>query len=445
MKARVRVRGAVLAVPTLIARKRDGGALTDGEIQALIAGAAAGTVPEYQLSALLMAVVWHGLDARELATWTRAMIASGDRMSLGGVRGRKVDKHSTGGVGDKISLCLAPLVAACGVPVPMMSGRGLGHTGGTLDKLEAIPGFRTALAPAQFRRVLARAGLVLAGQSARLVPADRLLYALRDATATVESIPLIASSILSKKVAEGADALVMDVKVGRGAFLPSRAHARELARTLVTLGGHLGLEVRALLTAMDEPLGLEIGNANELHEAIDVLRGGGPPDVRALTLRLGAEMLLLGRRAKTRAEAEARLERAIASGDGLERLALCVRLHGGDPRVVDDPDRLPRARRAHAIRAARPGVVALVDAGALGRAATLLGAGRLRKEDRVDPGVGLTLHAKQGARVSRGEILCTVRYTDARRLGAALPLMAAAFRVGTRAPAALPLVLETIQ
>jgi pyrimidine-nucleoside phosphorylase len=445
MRKPARRPAGVLAVPSLIARKRDGGTLEDGEIQALIAGAAAGTIPEYQISALLMAIVWHGLDTRELATWTRAMIASGDRMSLTGIRGRKVDKHSTGGVGDKISLCLAPLVAACGVPVPMMSGRGLGHTGGTLDKLEAIPGFRTALAPAAFRRVLGRAGLVLAGQSARLVPADRLLYALRDATGTVESIPLIASSILSKKVAEGADALVMDVKVGRGAFLPSRARARHLARTLVALGGRLGLEVRALLTAMDQPLGLEIGNANELREAIDVLRGGGPPDVRALTVRLGAEMLLLGRVAKTRADATARLERAIASGDGLERFALCVRLHGGDPRVVDDPGRLPRARRAHVLRAARAGIVTVVDAGALGRAATLLGAGRLRKEDRVDPGVGLTLHAKQGAPVARGQALCTIRYNDPGRLAAARGLLAGAFRLGTRAPAAVPLVLETVE
>jgi pyrimidine-nucleoside phosphorylase len=444
MSPRTRGAASVLAVPSIIARKRDGGALADGEIRAVIAGAAAGTIPEYQLSALLMAIVWRGLDPRELATWTEAMIASGDRMRLSGIRGRKVDKHSTGGVGDKISLCLAPLVAACGVPVPMMSGRGLGHTGGTLDKLEAVPGFRTALPPAAFRRVLARAGLVLAGQSARLVPADRLLYALRDATATVESIPLIASSILSKKVAEGADALVMDVKVGRGAFLPSRALARQLARTLVGLGGRLGLEVRALLTAMDQPLGLEIGNANELREAIDVLRGGGPPDVRALTLRLGAEMLLLGRAAKTRAEATARLERAIAGGDGLERLALCVRLHGGDARVIDDPSRLPRAPRAHVLRAPRAGVVTVVDAGALGRAATLLGAGRLRKEDRVDPGVGLTLHAKQGARVGRGQALCTARYADGRRLAAARPLLEAAFRLGARAPADGPLVLETI-
>jgi pyrimidine-nucleoside phosphorylase len=441
-----RMTAAPLPVPALIARKRDGGALTDAEIRAVIAGATTGAIPEYQVSALLMAIVWRGLDARELVAWTEAMIASGDRMQLGAIPGRKVDKHSTGGVGDKISLCLAPLVAACGVPVPMMSGRGLGHTGGTLDKLESIPGFRTALPPAAFRRVLARAGLVLAGQSARLVPADRLLYALRDATATVESIPLIASSILSKKVAEGADALVMDVKVGRGAFLPSRARARELARTLVTLGRRLGLEVRALLTAMDEPLGLEIGNANELAEAIAVLRGEGPADVRALTLRLGAEMLLLGRAAKTRADATAQLERAIGSGAGTERLALCVSLHGGDARVIDDPSRLPRAPHTNVVRAPRAGVATRVDAGALGRAATLLGAGRLRKEDRVDPGVGLTLHVKQGARVARGEPLCTIRYADAARFRAARPAIAAAFLLGARAPASASpsLVLETI-
>ncbi|HVU50658.1 MAG TPA: thymidine phosphorylase [Polyangia bacterium] len=431
-------------MPALIARKRDGGALTEGEIRDVIAGAVARTIPEYQLSALLMAIVWRGLDSRELVAWTEAMIASGDRLRLGAIPGRKVDKHSTGGVGDKISLCLAPLVAACGVPVPMMSGRGLGHTGGTLDKLEAIPGFITALPPARFTRVLARAGLVLAGQSARLVPADRLLYALRDATATVESIPLIASSILSKKVAEGADALVMDVKVGRGAFLPSRARARELARTLVALGARLGLEVRALLTAMDEPLGLEIGNANELAEAIAVLRGEGPADVRALTLRLGAEMLLLGGAARTRADATARLARALERGEGLERLALCVRLHGGDPRVIDDPGRLPRAPRTRELRAAKAGIVTTVDAGVLGRAATLLGAGRLRKEDPVDPRVGLTLAVKQGARVARNDLLCVIGYADEARLAAALPLIASAFVVGPRAPAATALVLETV-
>jgi pyrimidine-nucleoside phosphorylase/thymidine phosphorylase len=431
-------------MPAIIARKRDGGAMTDGEIEGIIHGATKGTVPEYQIAALLMAIVWRGMEERELVTWTRAMIASGDRMDLGGIPGHKVDKHSTGGVGDKISLCLAPLVAACGVPVPMMAGRGLGHTGGTLDKLETIPGFRTALAPREFTRVLSRAGLVLAGQSARLVPADRLLYALRGATATVESIPLIASSILSKKVAEGTDALVMDVKVGLGAFLPMMPIAKILGRTLVTLGRDLGLEVRALLTAMDEPLGLEIGNTNELAEAIDVLRGGGPDDVRALTLRLGAEMLLLGRVARTRADATARLERAIASGEGLERFALCVRLQGGDPRVVDDPTRLPRARHQHVVRASRAGYVAAVDAGLLGRATTLLGAGRLRKEDHVDPGVGLTLHVKRGAKVARGEALCTVRYTDQARFRAARVQIEGAFRVGPVAPIVGPLVMETL-
>jgi pyrimidine-nucleoside phosphorylase len=441
---RPRSSAAPLPVPALIARKRDGGALSDGEIQALIAGAVAGRVPDYQLSALLMAVLWRGLDTRELGTWARAMIASGERMHLATIPGRKVDKHSTGGVGDKVSLCLAPLVAACGVPVPMMSGRGLGHTGGTLDKLEAIPGFRTALPPARFRAVLARAGLVLAGQSARLVPADRLLYALRDATATVESIPLIASSILSKKVAEGADALVMDVKVGAGAFLPTLAQARALARTLVTLGRELGLQVRALLTAMDQPLGLEIGNANELGEAIAILRGGGPPDVRALTVRLGAEMLVLGRAARHRADGAARIERAIASGAGLDRLRLCVRLQGGDVRVIDDPTRLPRARHVAVLRARRAGVVTRVDAGLLGRAATVLGAGRLRKEDAVDPGVGLTLHAKVGTRVARGDELCTVRYNDPARWAATRAQLAAAFAVGSGAPAPTALVLETI-
>jgi pyrimidine-nucleoside phosphorylase len=444
-KAKAKAKGeALLSLPVVIARKRDGGALADGEIRAVIAGAASGAVPDYQLAALLMAIVWRGMTARELGVWTDAMIASGDRLRLRDIPGRKVDKHSTGGVGDKISLCLAPLVAACGVPVPMMAGRALGHTGGTLDKLEAIPGFRTALAPAQFRRVLGRAGLVLAGQSARLVPADRRLYALRDATATVESIPLIASSILSKKVAEGADALVMDVKVGSGAFLPRRREARALARALIALGRRLGLEVRALLTAMDQPLGLEIGNACEVREAIEILRGGGPADVRALTVRLGAEMLVLGRAARGRADGARLIERAVADGSGLERLRRCVELQGGDPRVVDDPARLPRARRGHVVRAGRAGAVARLDAGALGRAATLLGAGRLRKEDRVDPGVGITLHAKVGARVSRGEALCTVFCDDPARWAAARPLVEAAFRLSSRAPAPLPLVLESV-
>ena len=292
--------------------------------------------------------------------------------------------------------------------------------------------------------MLARAGFVLAGQSARLAPADRRLYALRDATATVESIPLIASSILSKKVAEGADGLVMDVKVGSGAFLPARARARALARTLVGLGGRLGLRVRALLTDMEQPLGLAIGNAVEVREAIDVLRGAGPADVRALTVHLGAEMLVLGGRSRDRAAGARAIEAAIASGAGLERFRLAVRLQGGDVRAVDDPRRLPRARHARVLRASRAGVVTGVDAGALGRAATLLGAGRLQKHDRIAPGAGILLAVKIGARVARGDALCTVAFDDPSRERAARPLVAGAFRIQDAGPRARPLVLETL-
>jgi pyrimidine-nucleoside phosphorylase len=435
---------APLAVPSLIAAKRDGRELTDAELRAIIDGAARGTIPDYQLSALLMAIVWRGMTTRELGTWTEAMIDSGERLRWDRLRAPAVDKHSTGGVGDKISLPLAPLVAACGLTVPMIAGRALGHTGGTLDKLEAIPGFRTALTTREIGRVLARAGFVLAGQTARLVPADRALYALRDATATVESIPLIASSILSKKVAEGATALVMDVKVGSGAFLPERAAARALARTLISLGKRLGLPVRALLTDMDQPLGNAIGNAAEVREAIHVLRGGGPADVRALTVRLGAEMLVLGRIARDRTDGARRIEAAIASGAGLERFALGVRLQGGDPRAIEDPRRLPRARHAHAICAARGGVVTRVDAGLLGRAATLLGAGRLRKEDRIAPGAAILLNAKIGARVSRGDLLATVEFDDAARERAARPMIERAFAIGGGAARRRPIVLETL-
>jgi pyrimidine-nucleoside phosphorylase len=432
------------AVPPLIARKRDGGALTDDEIRALIAGAARGTIPDYQLAALLMAIVWRGMSDRELDTWTLAMVDSGERLEWSSLPGPTVDKHSTGGVGDKISLCLAPLCAAAGLYVPMMAGRALGHTGGTLDKLETIPGFRTALSPAEFRRVLTRAGFVLSGQSARLAPADRVLYALRDATATVESIPLIASSILSKKIAEGAGALLMDVKVGSGAFLPALRQARALARVLIALGKRLGLQVRAVLSDMDQPLGAAIGNAAEVREAIETLRGGGPPDVRALTVRLGAEMLVMGGLVGDLRVGARRLEDAIASGAGLDRLRRGVRLQGGDVRVIDDPDRLPQARHARVLRAPRAGVVRRVDAGALGRAATLLGAGRLRKEDRISAGAAIMLHAKTGTRIGRGDPLCTIHYDDPARARVARPLAEGAFGIGSSSGRTRPLVLETL-
>jgi len=327
----------------------------------------------------------------------------------------------------------------------MLVGRALGHTGGTLDKLEAIPGFKSELAPAAFVRVLSKAGFVIAGQTSRIVPADRALYALRDATATIESVPLIASSIIAKKVAGGADALVLDIKVGRGAFLPGRAEARRLARTIVELGGRLGMKVVALLTSMDQPLGREVGNASELAEAVEVLRGGGPADTRALTVRLGAEMLVLGGAARRLDEGQAKIEAAIASGAGLERLLRGVSLQGGDVRVLEHPERLARARHHALVRAPRSGVVTQVDARAVGEAATMLGAGRLRKEDRVDPAVGITLHAREGARVTAGESLCTVWYNDGARWQAARRSLVPAFRIGGKLPGATSLILERIE
>ena len=433
-------RAPALPVTGWIAAKRDGGALSADQIQAFIAGVAAGRVPDYQAAALLMAVVWRGLDAAELECWTRAMIDSGDRLDLRDVAGRKVDKHSTGGVGDKVTICLAPLVAACGVPAPMLVGRALGHTGGTLDKLAAIPGFRAQLTPAAFRRQLERVGFAIAGQGARLVPADGRLYALRDATATVPSIPLIASSILSKKIAGGADALVLDVKVGRGAFLPRPRDTHALARTLVALGKRLGLRTVALLTAMDQPLGRAVGNANELAEAVEILRGQGPADTRALTVRLGAEMLLLGGVAANRAQAAARIEAAIRSGAGFERLLRAVTLQGGDASVLEHPERLARARHQHVVRARRAGLVERLDARPVGLAVTELGAGRLRQEDAVDPAVGITLHAKQGDPVARGEPLCTLWYNDRARLDRALVHLEAAFVLGGQRHRSPPLV-----
>lgn len=431
-------------VPRWIAAKRDGLALPPAIIDDFIAGAADGTIPDYQISAMLMAVVFRGLDESELVRWTQAMIASGDTMSLKAVKGVKVDKHSTGGVGDKLSMCLAPAVAACGVKVPMLAGRALGHTGGTLDKLEAITGFRVSLSPAQFRNVLHKAGWVIAGQTPKLVPADRVLYALRDATATVESIPLIASSILSKKIAAGADALLMDVKVGRGAFLPSLKQGRALAETIVRLGNASGLKTTAILTDMDEPLGREIGNASEIVESIEVLQGQGPKDTRSLTVRLGAEMLVLGRAYKNVAEASVAMERALDSGAAFELFRTAVKLQGGDLRLVDEPKRLARAKKSWVLTATRAGILDLVDAKSMGIAATVLGAGRSRKDDKVDPAVGITLHERGGAKVERGQPLCTVWYNDERRLRAAQEELSQAFSVGTKRPAVRHLVRGTI-
>ncbi len=420
-------------VVELIERKRDGGRLTDAEIRSLIEAYTAERVPDYQAAALLMAIVWRGLDDAELATWTDAMLHSGDVMDLSGIARPKVDKHSTGGVGDKISLPLAPMVAACGVAVPMMSGRGLGHTGGTLDKLESIPGFTVQLDRARFESVLADHGMVMAGQSTSLVPADRRLYALRDATGTVPAVPLITSSIMSKKLAEDLDGLVLDVKVGNGAFLPDPAAARTLAETMIGVGRAHGTPVTALVTDMSQPLGAEVGNATEMAESISVLRGEGPADVVDLTLALGAEMLLLGGVTGDPDEAEARLQAVIASGKALEVFAGVIEAQGGDPAVLEDPSLLPSAPGKHVVEAPESGVVTECHARRVGVSAVRLGAGRATKEDDVDHGVGITLHAKVGDRVDAGDPLATVRWRDEDRLAACLDLLPSAWSFGGEA------------
>jgi pyrimidine-nucleoside phosphorylase len=424
-----------MLVADLIRRKRDGERLDAAEVRAFVAGVTDGSIPDYQTAAMLMAVFFRGLDDEELAAWSDAMLRSGDVLELGSVTAPKVDKHSTGGVGDKISLPLAPAVAACGVAVPMISGRGLGHTGGTLDKLEAIPGFRVDLSAAAFEAQVARLGACLIGQTERIAPADRKLYALRDVTGTVESIPLIASSIMSKKLAEGIDALVLDCKVGSGAFMKTLERARELARTIAAIGRAAGKRVTAVLTDMNQPIGRAVGNASEVAESIEVLRGGGPDDTRALTVALGAEMLAL---AGVR-DGASRVGEALDGGAALEKFREIVRAQGGDPRVCDDPDAvLPRAPSQTAVRARRPGTVAAIDAEAVGTAVVLLGGGRRRKEDRVDPAVGVTVVARLGDEVREGDPLALLHHRG--DPAAAAAILAEAYRIADEAPPPRPLV-----
>jgi pyrimidine-nucleoside phosphorylase/thymidine phosphorylase len=426
----------------LIHAKRDGAALAPQDLRALVDGYVAGEVPDYQMAAFCMAVFFRGMTGDETAALTEAMLRSGDVLDLSDIPGVKVDKHSTGGVGDKVSIALAPIAAACGVVVPMISGRGLGHTGGTLDKLEAIPGFQVRLPVERFRAILAEVGACLIGQTERLAPADRKLYALRDVTATVESIPLIAASIMSKKLAEGIDALVLDVKVGKGAFMKRREDAEALARTLCAIGGSFGKRTSALLTAMDEPLGRAVGNALEVVEAVELLRGGGPGDLRACTLELCAEMLVLGGAAADRAAALARVQEAIASGRALEKLLAICAAQGGDPRALEDPGRLPRAPGRREVPAPRGGTVTAIDAQEIGLAAMSLGAGRARVEDRVDPAVGIVLERKVGDVVAAGEPLAVLHHGDA---GEAPEQVAErvrrAYTIGDERPAARQLVL----
>jgi pyrimidine-nucleoside phosphorylase len=428
----------------LIANKRDGKTHSPDEIRDLIAGFVGGQVADYQLSAWLMAVFFRGLDEAEMVALTEAMLHSGDVLGLKSVRAAKVDKHSTGGVGDKISICLAPLVAACGVAVPMISGRGLGHTGGTLDKLEAIPGFSIELDGRRFEKLVREVGVAMIGQTSRLAPADKRIYALRDVTATVESVPLIVASILSKKLAEGIDGLVLDVKVGRGAFMKDARAARTLARALVRVGTRAGKRVVALLTDMNVPIGRTIGNALETREAIDVLRGTGPADTTELTLALGAEMLLLGGAADGASDARRRLLGAIESGAGLERLARMVSAQAGDARAVHDPDRLPRARHRLPIAAQRAGFINGCDALELGLTSVALGAGRTRADQKIDPAVGIELAVTLGDRVERGQPLAWLHVNQRRGLEALSERAAGAFSIGRSRPKARKLVLERV-
>jgi pyrimidine-nucleoside phosphorylase len=397
-----------MVIPSLIEHKRDGGMLRPEQWAELIARYTAGEVPDYQMSALLMAVVWRGLGPEELAALTDAMIASGDRLRFDGFQRPRVDKHSTGGVGDKVSLLLAPMVASCGVAVPMMSGRGLGHTGGTLDKLESIPGFRTGLSLKETRAQVERIGCAMLGQTPEIAPADKRLYALRDVTGTVESIPLIAASIMSKKLAEGLTGLVLDVKTGSGAFMPQPERAIELARTMIGLGEARGCPTVALLTAMDRPLGRACGNALEVEESIEGLRGGGPEDLMDVTYGLGAEMLLLVGAAADREDARRQLREAVDSGRALETFARMIEAQGGNPAVVEDPGILPQARAVEVFRAPRTGIVSGVEPRRIGRAIVELGGGRRTVEDEIDPAVGFVITVKPGDPVRAGEPIASV-------------------------------------
>ncbi|MBB6029880.1 thymidine phosphorylase [Oceanithermus desulfurans] len=419
-----------------IEKKRDGGEHSPAELQEWIAAYVEGAVPDYQMAAWLMAVYFRGMTAAETAELTLAMAHSGEVLDLAGL-GKTVDKHSSGGVGDKTTLVVAPILAAAGLVVAKMSGRGLAHTGGTIDKLESIPGWRAELSDEEFLRQAREVGLVIAGQSKNLAPADGKMYALRDVTGTVPSIPLIASSIMSKKLAAGARIITLDVKVGKGAFMKDLAHARELARLMVSIGRHAGREVRAVLSQMDEPLGRAVGNAIEVREAIATLRGEGPGDLTELSLALAREAL------EAAGEDPARAEAVWKSGAALEKLRAFVAAQGGDARVVDEPERLELAPDVYELRAEASGVVTELDAYRVGLAVLRLGGGRERKGDAIDHGVGVRLAKKVGDRVAEGDILATVFHRAGRGLEESSQRLKEAYRIGQRASVP-PLILEVV-
>jgi pyrimidine-nucleoside phosphorylase len=418
----------------VIRKKRDGIELSQTEIEGLVNAYTGGEIPDYQVSAWLMAVVLKGMTRPETAALTDAMLHSGDVLDLSSLRARKVDKHSTGGVGDKTSLVLAPLAAAAGVAVPMITGRGLGHTGGTLDKLEAIPGFNVNLPVAEFRRVLEACGCAMIGQTAEIAPADRKLYALRDVTGTVESPYLICASIMSKKLAEGIDALVLDVKTGSGAFMKSEKDAAFLAELMVETGERMGKQVVALITDMDQPLGNMIGNALEVVEVVEVLRGGGPEDLRSLCLELAGWMLHLARVSKTVAEGKQESAKLISSGKALETFRRMIELQGGDARVIDDAKRLPQAHETMQVTSRNAGYVGSIQCEQVGTACVILGGGRERKEDSVDPAVGIVLHKKVGDPVAAKEPIATIYYNAETKAARARQLIEASYVVADTPP-----------
>jgi pyrimidine-nucleoside phosphorylase len=429
---------------TLIERKRNGGRITSGEWRALMTQYAADDVPDYQMAALAMAIFFNGLDRDEIVALTDAMLHSGKMLDLDHLTVGRVDKHSTGGVGDKVSLVLAPLVAACGAAVPMMSGRGLGHTGGTLDKLESIPGFRTDLSLARATTQLEAIGCALIGQTSEIAPADRKLYALRDATATVESIPLIAASIMSKKLAEGLTGLVLDVKRGSGAFLPELDRGLALAQTMIELGADHGCPVVALLTAMDRPLGRACGNAIEVEESIMALRGEGPSDLMTVTYAMGAEMLVMAGVSTSYDDARRRMEVAISSGSAARKFQQIIEAQGGNAAVVDDPSLLPQAAECEIYLASRDGVVAQVEPRAIGRGITALGGGRTKVSDVVDPTVGFVITARPGDVVRAGEPLATIFARDAAGVESGRATLAEAIRIADDADPPLPLISHRV-
>jgi len=428
----------------LIQRKRDGEELAPEEIEFLVEGYTNGDIPDYQMSSFLMAVFFSGMSDREVSRLTECMLRSGDTVDLSAIPGVKVDKHSTGGVGDKTSLIVAPLAAAAGVVVPMMSGRALGHTGGTLDKLESIPGFRTGLSAEEFQKQLGELGLCFIGQTDELAPADRKLYGLRDVTATVESIPLISSSIMSKKLAEGVDALVLDVKVGSGAFMKKQVDARRLAAMMVGIGRRMDKKVQALITDMNQPLGYAVGNALEVMEASQTLQNAGPADLTKLSIELAARMIHLGKKAETLDEARRMAEQHLVDGSGYQKFKQVVAAQGGNPQALDKFELLPNATGMREITSPRAGYVSVINAEDIGSASNMIGAGRDKKEDPIDPAVGIILEVKTGEKVDAGSVLCRLYYTKEDHVDEAADMVEDAFRISAQKPDERELILEVV-